>query len=399
MNIIEKDKFPLSYLQLSLALIIKISLACLYGYIFLRFYGGDDTWQMHMEGIEQGNLLKTNPALFFREFTPAAEIYTENKLKFLHSYLQDLEFYIQAKTLAVFNLLTAGNYYLNAFLFSLIIFWGHYWLFSMMNDRFPGNKNLFYLVIFLFIPAVFWISGIRSDSWLFFFTSLLLFSFNKSLRNSSLLTISGIVIGFAGMLIFRAPYAFLVLPALVAWTLSEKGNKRTSVAFIAVYGIALLLFFGSFYLSEKNAATNIIVNKQQAFFALEGNTRYSLDTLEANPLSFARILPQAVSNTILRPFPWEVKGAFQVLSVLENLVFLIVILLFVINMIRQKILPPPPVFWALLIFAFSIYVLVGYIVPFPGAIVRYKAIPEMILLCLLVPHLPWIKNTLNWKKG
>lgn len=395
MNITEKDKFPLSYQQLSLALAIKILLACLYGYIFLRYYGGDDTWQMHREGIIQSDLLKSNPGQFFRELAPAAGIYTNDTLKFIQLYLQDLEFYIQAKTLAIFNLLTAGNYYLNAVLFSLVIFWGHYWLFRLLNDRFPGNKNLLYLVIFLFLPAVFWVSGIRSDSWLFFFTALMLFSFNRSLRNLNVLSLMSMVAGFAGMLVFRAPYALLLLPALLAWALTEKGNKRISVAIVGVYGISLLLFFGSFYLSNEHAATRFIVDKQQAFFALEGKTRYNLDTLQPDPLSFAKVLPQAIANTILRPYPWEAKGPLQLLSVVENLIILMTVFLFLTERRRNSALRLSPAFWSLLLFAFSLYLLIGFIVPFPGAIVRYRSIPEMIVFSLLLMHVSSIRNTLS----
>lgn len=399
MNITEKDKFPLSYQQLSLALAIKILLACLYGYIFLRYYGGDDTWQMHREGIIQSDLLKSNPGQFFREFAPAAGIYTNDTLQFIQLYLQDLEFYIQAKTLAIFNLLTAGNYYLNAVLFSLVIFWGHYWLFRLLNDRFPGNKNLLYLVIFLFLPAVFWVSGIRSDSWLFFFTALMLFSFNRNLRNLNVLSLMSMVAGFAGMLVFRAPYALLLLPALLAWALTEKGNKRISVAIVGVYGISLLLFFGSFYLSKEHAATRFIVDKQQAFFALEGNTRYNLDTLQPDPLSFVKVFPQAIANTILRPYPWEAKGPLQLLSVVENLIILMTVFLFLTERRRNSALRLSPAFWSLLLFAFSLYLLIGFIVPFPGAIVRYRSIPEMIVFSLLLMHVSSIRNTLSLNKS
>jgi hypothetical protein len=42
-----------------------------------------------------------------------------------------------------------------------------------------------------------------------------------------------------------------------------------------------------------------------------------------------------------------------------------------------------------LTFGIIFYIFIGYVIPFPGAIVRYKAIPELLLLCVLAICTNW----------
>jgi hypothetical protein len=48
-----------------------------------------------------------------------------------------------------------------------------------------------------------------------------------------------------------------------------------------------------------------------------------------------------------------------------------------------------PVVFMLLMLGVSTYIFIGYLVPFPGAIVRYKAIPELLILCGIVSLTRW----------
>ena len=95
-----------------------------------------------------------------------------------------------------------------------------------------------------------------------------------------------------------------------------------------------------------------------------------------------------MGNTFLRPFPWEAKGALQLLAAAEN-IFILTLLIWLLLTIKNdyKILNRPFV-WMLLFFSFSLYLFVGYTVPFPGAIIRYRIIPELLLLLLIFTHLP-----------
>jgi len=43
----------------------------------------------------------------------------------------------------------------------------------------------------------------------------------------------------------------------------------------------------------------------------------------------------------------------------------------------------------LLVLGITTYIFIGYIVPFPGAIVRYKAIPALLILCSMASITTW----------
>ncbi|HUP13133.1 MAG TPA: hypothetical protein VM187_12990, partial [Niastella sp.] len=72
-----RNKSLLTVPELSLAFIFKVALGCLYGYIYKRFYNGDDTWMYHKHSLEEQQLLFNDPALFVTKLGPA---YTFNWL-------------------------------------------------------------------------------------------------------------------------------------------------------------------------------------------------------------------------------------------------------------------------------------------------------------------------------
>ena len=375
----------LSYLQVLTGLSIKIVLGTLYGYLFLTYYNGDDTWYFFNESLPQTRLLLTNPGTFFNELSSASAFSTDpGFIRGIIIYLGDLEFWIQVKTLAIFNLVTFYDYYLDMCLLNGLFFFAHYLLYKLIISRYPANKTITFVLVFCFLPAVFWLSGIRPDGYLFLFTSLTLFSMNSVLMNNKRSGYLGMILGITGVLIFRPAFAALLVLALAIWILIEKGKRRPGLAFFGVYGIALIVFFGSGLLDSDKGLPALVVSRQEAFFRLSGNTRYQLDTLKTDPLSFMKLAPEAINNTLLRPYPWETTGLLQAMSAFENIIFLTLAIYCCFRIHRSGYH-----WWtdgfliAVVGFFITIYLLTGLTVPFPGAIVRYKAIPELLLLVTL----------------
>jgi hypothetical protein len=255
---------------------------------------------------------------------------------------------------------------------------------------FPSKKNVYYVIIILFLPAVFWLSGIRVDGWLFFFVSLLLYNVcGKSRPRITNWMIA--VIAFIGIMICRLQFAMLIMPAIAAYMVAKK-TGRTYVSFSWVYGFAILLFF-----MPASGLTSFMAARQQEFMRLNG-TKFRLDALDASPFSYLKVLPQSVVNTFVRPFPWEAKGLLQLLASAEVALFWIIV---IISLYRRhpywQVRLREPVILMLLIFGISVYVFTGLLVPYPGALVRYKAIPELLMLCA-VASLANYGETTNYKK-
>jgi hypothetical protein len=173
----------------------------------------------------------------------------------------------------------------------------------------------------------------------------------------------------------------LLLPALAAWYISVSSRFKAIWVFIVTYSVTAELFFASSLLSNQKNLPSIVVQRQQQYFALKGNTRYQLDSLRPTLESFVEVFPQSVINTIVRPFPWEAKGPLQAFYSLDILFFLFLFLTCLLKKDKDwKNYFYHPLTWVLLFFALSLYLFIGYTVPFPGAIIRYKIIGDLFIL-------------------
>ena len=389
----KRKSFPLGNKEIFLVFGVKVVAGCLYGYIFISFFGGDDTWLYHRNSLEEYQKLIKDPLHFISELSPASAIAGSNGFwQAIAFYIMDLENGIMAKMLGLFNFFSRGNYYINVVFFNFISFWGQYWLFATLVKKYPLKRTALFVAIFFIPPVVFWLSGIRAEGILIFFFGLLIASFSKWLQTSRIKTLLLVFVSLSGIVIFRNVLFLLLLPALTGWFISEKFSRRAIPVFLTVYGISILLFFGSIFISQDKNLPSVVVNRQQEFFMKHGQTRYSLDSLQPGPLSFITIAPQSINNTFFRPYIWEAKGAFQLLSALEVIMLWFLFIVFLIYKDPDwKKTARDPLLIFLFLFSVSLYLFIGYTVPFPGAIVRYRILPELFLIMLLTTLINWRK--------
>jgi hypothetical protein len=114
------------------------------------------------------------------------------------------------------------------------------------------------------------------------------------------------------------------------------------------------------------------------------------DTLMPTAKSYVRNFPQAVGHVFLRPYPFERKSFLFQGSAMETYFCLIFFFLafFFFQRGAWGHLRNPFVL-ACLFFSLSNYILIGYTVPFIGAIVRYKSIYEALLLTVAIIITDW----------
>ena len=387
--IIRNKKITLSFRQIIIFFGCKIAGGEIYGYIFKRYYNGDDTWGLNHDAFLQYKRLLQSPLVFITDVFSSSPV-PPDKAFYFHplGYLENLEYSMVTKIMALFNIISQGNYYINIVFFNFLGFWGLYFLYKLIAEQVQENSRpLAAAVIFLFPPALFWLSGIRAEGLLILFTGILLYQFNQWLKHRQ--TVSGLlcITSFGMDFILRDGFAALLVPALLAWWLSIYYKTNVKKTFGIVYMVVLALTAGSrFILPEKFNPLAVIAARQQDFFTLKGNTRFHLTALDNRPLSFIKVLPESLMNTFVRPFPWEAKGLLQWFAAMENIAVLILVALIIFkyrNNGRQAF--KNPVIGVLILAGLFNYILIGYIVPFPGAIVRYKIIPELFLIstCLL----------------
>lgn len=374
--------------QLLVGFTVKVLLGWLYGYVFLHYYHGDDTWKFFQSSIAETQLLLHHPSLFFRnEFTPENAMLTGNGAwEVISIYLNDLQYVLVVKTMAVFNLISRGNYYINVIFFNAIVFFGHVWLYQLMCAVFPGRKWLYYVIVFFFLPSVFWLSGIRVDGVLFFFLSLLLYQ-AMAKHGYSLMRWALMIVAFAGVVICRPQVAVLSALMLLAYSVSRK-TGRTFASFFWVYALAVVLFF-----MPLAGLTTVVADWQHRFLKLEG-TKFRLDALDAGSFSYLKVLPQALANTFIRPFPWEAKGFLQLMASAEVALFWIIVIMSLYRLHPfWRVRLQHPVMMSLLSLGVATFIVIGFMVPFPGAIIRYKAIPELLILCSVASMSAYAETT------
>ncbi|HTL09426.1 MAG TPA: hypothetical protein VL307_14245 [Chitinophagaceae bacterium] len=389
--IIRRQRITLSLPQVFIFFAAKIMAGAVYGYIFQRFYKGDDTWRLNEDAWLQYQRLLSSPRLFFSELFTAVPVPPGGKFYFQsNDYLQNLEYAITGKTVALFNFISQGNYYINMLLFNFVGFWGVFYLYKLLADKFAlKDRQLAAAVLFLFPPATFWLSGLRTEGFLLLSTAIFLYHCNAWLQQKRPLSMFYSLLAFAFILLFRNGFALALLPAVLAWGLSLRLKKGVRKTFALTYfGLLALALLAGMAWSRLNVLLPI-ARRQEVFLSLEGNTRFNLTKLEPNLLSFVKVLPEALVNSFVRPLPWEARGLLQWFTAAENIVVLVFIAL-TVYLYRRRNLRRGNGAWImmLLMAALANYLLIGYVVPFPGAIVRYKIIAELFIIAACLSAVP-----------
>ncbi|MBS1973489.1 MAG: hypothetical protein JST13_04000, partial [Bacteroidetes bacterium] len=296
-------------------------------------------------------------------------------------YTNHLEYYSIAKPLGIFNFFSGGNYYINVIFFDFISVIGLLLLYKLLMKYFYEQKKILIAVLFFLPLPTFWLSGIRAEALLLLCISTALYFTDKFMNHEKkpiyiIYTIAALI----ECMVLRQQMLAVLLPALFCLALSWQKPRKAIYFFCLFYIIGIVVFFGSIFFNPENNLSIPIIMRQREFLSLHGNTSFKLDSLQPTALSFIKIFPQAFANGFLRPFSWEAKGLLQLFASVDVIlfwIFLFASVLFRKHTWKKILVSPLPLFF--LFYSFAQIVLIGYVVPFPGAIVRYKSIPEMFL--------------------
>jgi hypothetical protein len=133
-----------------------------------------------------------------------------------------------------------------------------------------------------------------------------------------------------------------------------------------------------------------ISDRQEDFFRLKGGSKVRLDTLTSNPSSYIKVLPQALNHVLLRPYPGEQSSLLFRIAAWETWFILAMLLLAVLYPSPTTVVVlKMPFIAAVLCYVLSNYLLIGYTIPFLGAIVRYRIIFETLFLAVIMRCIHW----------
>jgi hypothetical protein len=379
--------------QVIIVFLLKVMAGILYGWIGV-YYGSlaqmVDTWNYHYNSIQEYHLLHNSPHEYFTNLF--RDPYEGGLLKFFgdkNSFWNDLKSNVLVKILSVFDILSFGYYYVNVIFYSFLTMFGPICYFRVMNDVFPGRKILVAIATFLVPSFIYWTSGIHKDGLVFTGIAIIIYNiyFGLKAKKFDFKKIALILLGLLIILVFRNFMIVIIAPALLAWLLAAKWPKRGLAIFAGVYTFFIVLFFTVRYINPDWDFPQAVVNKQEAFMKLQGNSYVPITKLKPNIVSFLENVPQAFTLSTIRPYPGDVKHILSLAAAVEiDLLLLLVVLFF---LFRTNGAVSKNFIYFCIFFAFSVLLTIGYTVNFLGAIVRYRSIVIPLLIVPVVAQIDW----------
>jgi hypothetical protein len=389
------NRCGLSQPQLIIIFLLKVMAGIFYGWIGL-YYGGlaqmSDTWSFHIFGIQEYNLLQTDPHEYFTNlfYNPYGNSF-EQFFKGEQSYWNDLKANAFIKILSIFDIFSFGHYYVNVIFYSFVTLYGPVAIYRVMKDVFPSNRIPVILATFLVPSFLYWTSGIHKDGLLFLGISMVVYHmyFGWKEKKYRLKRILGIFIGMFLLLIFRN-FIFVVMGAAVfVWILANRWPKRGLVVFGSLYLLFIILFFTVRYINPVLDFPQAVVTKQQEFLHLPGNTSIPIEELKPTAISFLKNTPEAFTLSTIRPYPGDVHHILSLAAAVEINLLLLLFIAFLF--LRKNGLQSKNFVYFCIFFSFSLLLAIGFSVNNLGSIVRYRSV---ILPLLVVP----MAAQIDWKR-
>jgi hypothetical protein len=353
----------------------------LHNWIAWRYFPGHgDIWQFYEMSFLYRTRLLTDFSQFMADNSTLTYI-THNGIIGIHMLL---------------NILSRDNMTINTLLFSLPIFLGNMALFRVFRGRFSGAPAAALTVVIL-PSTLFWTACIHREGVLYMLLGLLVYAFDQWLiaPRQHRRSLVYCVLYMTLILYFRFYIILSLLPALFVWLLAERPSltRRLLPPVLAVLLLAIALNFVFPTLSGRFARA--ITARQLDFSQLEGNSRLPLPLMTGTWASIFKVLPAGLRNGFFEPLPGSGGKALYLAFAAE--LILIWTSLF-ISLIWRRARPAgvqfprpgrQPFISFCLIFSLSGMLIVGAMVPFAGAIVRYRSV---FLPFLFGPALYWLKT-------
>ncbi|MEO8117073.1 MAG: hypothetical protein ABI653_05435 [Bacteroidota bacterium] len=366
--------------------IIKLLAAFAYGIYFSQpaALATSDSWNYFQLSKGETDWLLQDPLAFIKDIFTSGYHHSSNLFLQGNSYWNDLKSNVIIKLMAICNLFTFKNYYANAVLLNYIYFFGPMAVYRVFSPTI--QKNIPAAIAVFCIPSfLFWCSGAHKDGLIFTCIGLIIYFFYTQLKNRKIYYVHAIYMLILLIIIFalRNFLAFLLLPALLVWVLSDFYPKKKWLIIFAIYGTGIVLFFVTGFLKEANNFPEYIVKKQTEFKVLGGGSQIDLPALQPNALSYVKFLPYAIDVSFLRPHFSEGKNVAAIFSTIELCVLWLIVILALFRW-RKNPAFNSSFFVFCCCFSISVLLLCGFTVTLSGAITRYRSI---VLPLIITPFL------------
>ncbi len=368
---------------------IKVLVGLLLGWISFTYYPVNDYWDINKKGFDDYQVLMEHPVKFFSDFF--FNPYHDNYGRFFNavgSYWNDLRSNIVIKLLAVCNVLSRGNYYINSLIFNFFGFMGYIALYIVFSGIYPHLKKMIIIGCFLLPSTLYFTSGIHKDLLVASFLSFYVYAIYSILDSGYSKKRICLMILSALMILLLRNFLFIVMiPASIALLISKKSKLSTLKINLLTFLTCIFLLGFIEVFTKNNFILEIITQRQFDFLQLEkAGSQLPMNTLHPTIKSFFINIPHAFNHSFLRPFLCDSTNVFSLFLSIELLVYFILFLIYIRQLIFKGIILNANIFLVFGLFISIIMLLIiGYIVPNTGSIVRYRSIylPFLILPLLV----------------
>jgi len=390
------------------ALFVRIAAGIAFCFVYIYHYGGGDTTNYFQGGMALYKMAHYNIEGFFYILINGLTENRTHRFDMLHGappiyMMRDAETFFVIRFIAPIIFLSAKSFLITTVFMAWFAHSGIWRLFLVFNHYFPKyHKQLAFAILF-FPSVVFWGSGIMKDTitisaagW-FTYSVFLIFIKKKKIK----LGIIAIIIASYLILSVKPFVLIALLPGTVIWVMFYRIKSIKNKVIRVLVAPALIVFFaaaGMFIMSqlsssmgayssldsilEKAVITQQDLIREEAY----GEGAYNIGLFEPTLAGIAPKFPVAVIAGLFRPFPWEARNFFMMVSALENIMLILLVLFCFIRVGILKffiLIFEEPLLLFSFIFAIFFAFSVGLTSANFGALVRYK-----------IPLLPFFVGTL-----
>ena len=377
--LLQRNKFLLSNGFSPWIIVVFFTAKCLAGILsaYLSLFYSSDLRLNFNDGLELYQTLLHNPSLFInllREKLAIQDLDLFNSQSgFIHAVFVSFKF-IQV----IANLLSGGNIYTNTILFNGLatLVFLRFWIF--LKNYTSGWATGAWL--FLLPSAFFYTSNILKEAIACALIAMLLPMGYKLYKSFRFLSFTVCIILFCLLFFFKFIIAITFAYTVFTWWALSKYPKFKAAILLSVTTGGVAVFFLARNIVPALDFPAYVAQRQQEFLALKANSMMQVQVLQSTFISFLKILPSAIGNVLFKPVPAEGGQLLYLVHAIEIYLFWAFI---IYTAYKNKFKLQPglvkPLFWSMLLFAISNLLIIGYIIPNIGALVRYRSI-----------FLPWI---------
>ena len=376
-----------------------VSTGCFHTWVAFHYFPHHgDIWVYFAESVRMKRQLMEHPASFFSIVLPATG---EFNMTDASKPVLDIQYQLLQRLNILFDFLSFDNLYVNTLLFNMPVFAGAIALFRFFYIAF--NRVLAACSALLLPSILFWTSVVYKDGLFFIGIGCCCYLCIKN-NFSSWKKWAAIVGCFLLIGLTRANALICLLPSLLFLYLSKKHWSRYVIVSVVI--TAGLIATACINMILPGGLLLNIANKQNAFQQLSGGSAIYLPALQPNLQSVINILPVAALNGYLAPLPGSGGKSIYSLFSVELISIWVLWTVALVQSFRNKRGKMPAAEVTCLLLALPALLIIGYMVPFVGTIVRYRAVylpfilaPALNMLCryqlpLFVQANKWLSRKL-----